>query len=184
MKKTLAGVLLCVACFAAPLAQAEARYLQADYMLLDMELSQAAADASPGAIQLKAGSQFYDFLGLEALLAFGVGDDEFSPQVGTNGKVELDNMIGVNALGRIPVSEVVEIFGHLGFARMDITVSGLGTQSGSYDDTDVLYGAGVGFKFTRYSTFTLGFSVLPEITLRDGRRIETTSINLGYRLSF
>jgi hypothetical protein len=174
---------------------AEGMYFEADYMKLDMEWNVPVGgftfDASPPAIALKLGSAFNPYFSLEAMLAFGIGDDDFVSTSDGSLTGELNSIIGVNALGTYPVADNVQLYGKLGFAQVDIEggiESPDGSASESVDDTGVLFGAGLAINFTRYSALVFEYIQLPDVDLNiageNGGTIETTSLNLGYRVSF
>jgi hypothetical protein len=164
-------------------ASAQDVYVEVDYMQLDMEFSGTPYDAKPPALQARAGSFLFYNVGLEAIVAFGMSDDDFSPSLGDSARIEMDAMIGVNAVGRIPIGRFVELFGRVGFAKLEVSVAGLtalGIADGSYDKSDAQYGIGFLINLSDYSGIVFEYARLPDIKFTDGRT-ENTSINLGYR---
>ena len=185
MKKLFISIAV-VFCFNVSTSFAEDRYFQVDYMLLDMQLEESgfSGDASPPAISLKLGTYFNQFLGVEVMGAFGIGDDDFI----TYRKGELKYLIGINAIGKVSAGDKVDIYGKFGFAQIEAEwkTEGDPTQSNvaySSNDTGVQYGVGVAMNFSRYSAFALEYMVLPKVSAY-GANVETSAINLGYRLAF
>lgn len=160
---------------------AENNYIAADLMFLDMELSDGntSLGASPTAMQARVGSFLQEFIALEGAVALGSSDDNFSD----NSKVELKTLFSINALGRMPLGKTAEVFGRIGMAKLDIEISG-NQFNGTHDDTGVLFGAGIGVTFSRYSALSMEYSQLPDVDLPGGAKVETTSINISYRLLF
>jgi hypothetical protein len=74
-----------------------------------------------------------------------LGEAEF-----TGGDVKLDQY-SISGVGTVPLSNGFSVYGRLGYNRLNIKASGpLGSAS---DDTnEVLYGAGVGYKFSETVT--------------------------------
>ena len=161
-------------------AYAENNYFAADLMFLDMDLKTATTSrsAGPTAVQARVGSFLQEYIAVEGAVALGVTDDNFSDNVSG----ELTTLFSINALGRLPLGKSAELFGRVGFAKMDIKING-GASNGKHDDTGMLYGVGVGVTFSRYSSLSMEYSVLPDVDLPGGQ-VETSSINISYRLMF
>ena len=182
---------------------AEGMYFEVDYLKLDMAWSTPSAvgdfvggsiegiDASPPAIGIKIGSQFNKNLALEAMFGFGTSDDDFLSASDVSFTGEFNSVIGVNALGTIPVADNFKIYGKIGFAQVDVDLgfnaSGL-SQSYSSDDTGILFGAGFVIDVTEKSAFALEYIKLPDVNVdvlgTDFGKIKTTSINFGYKGRF
>lgn len=161
-------------------AYAADKYMVLDYMFLDMvrTANSVSADASPDAIQARAGKVIYDFVALEAAMALGVTGSPFMANV----KGKLNSLLSLNAIGRLPVVEDVEVYGRLGIARMDIEVTQAGV-SNSYDDAGVLFGLGLSMNLDPERSISIEYVLLPQVDIAGGK-VETTSINLGYRRWF
>jgi len=155
----------------------EKGYSEIYYMHMDMEVTSGSTkyDAKPGSIQLRLGTTFAEFIGIEGVFAFGITDDDFT----TDNKGKLNTLFGANAVGTIPLGEKADLFGRVGGAQMDVDV---GKQS--YDDTGIMYSVGFDIRTSRYGAVVMEYQVLPEIDLPEGGKLETSSINLGYRLRF
>lgn len=187
---TGAGLLACSEVMAAGM------YFEADYMKLDMTWKAPSGlsgsyDASPSAIGIKLGSQINPYFAVEGMIGFGIADDEFLNESGVSATGELNSIVGVNALGTIPVADNFKIYGKLGFAKVDVDLgfNAFGvSQSYSSDDTGALFGAGLMVNFTENSALALEYIQLPDVDVEilgtEFGTIETTSINFGYRASF
>jgi hypothetical protein len=162
-------------------AQAENTYVAADLMFLDMDLSAGATamSASPTAVQARVGSLLHKFFAVEGAVALGSTDDNFNDD--TTG--ELKTLFSINAIGRLPLGQSAEVIGRVGMAKLDLKING-GQYNGSHDDTGLLYGIGIGVTFSEYSTLSMGYNQLPDVDLPGGAKVETSSINVSYRLLF
>jgi hypothetical protein len=161
-----------------PLAAAQEKgYSEIYYMHMDMEATSGGEkySARPPAVQLRLGTTFQKYLGLEGVFAFGVNDDEFT--TGVKGK--FNTLFGANAVGILPLGEKADILARVGFAQMDVDVGDT-----SYDDTGVMYSIGFDIRVSRYGAVAMEYMQLPDIDLDAGGKLETSSINLGYRLRF
>jgi OmpA-OmpF porin, OOP family len=87
-----------------------------------------------------AGYQFNENFGLEAGFR-RLGDADF-----TGGNVKADQY-SLSAIGTIPLSNGFSVFGRLGYNRIDSKVRFMGVSDSDHED-EVLYGAGVGYKFS------------------------------------
>lgn len=91
-----------------------------------------------GAIQGRLGVDITPNFAIEGEAAFGVADDEI---LGIS--VELTSSYGLFAVGKLPVSENVDVFVRGGFASGEVDIGG---TSGSEDGA--AYGAGIQAFFT------------------------------------
>ena len=196
--KKFAALALGTALLACSNVMAEGMYFEVDYMKLDMELKLPASevdfsgvDASPPAIDLKIGSQFNPYFAVEGMLGLGLTDDDFLSAEGNSFTGELKSIIGVNALGTIPVRDNFKIYGKVGYAQVDVEIgfnSGGFSDTQSYDDTGVLFGAGLVVDVTEKSALAIEYIRLPDVDVEEAGSelgsIKTSSINIGYRGSF
>ncbi|HRD46852.1 MAG TPA: porin family protein [Caulobacter sp.] len=115
MKKMIAAAAAAAALFGLPaLAHAEAQiYGTIGYANIDVD------PVNLGGIQARLGAQFNPHLAIEGEAAFGVQDDEI---LGVT--VELSNEFAVFAVGKLPVSESVNLFARVGYSNTDIDVGG------------------------------------------------------------
>ncbi|WP_455211853.1 outer membrane beta-barrel protein [Kaarinaea lacus] len=162
-------------------AYAENNYVAADLMFLDMDLTagNVSMGASPTAVQARVGSFLHKYFGVEGAVALGATDDNFSDE----SKGELKTLFAINALGRLPLGQSAEVFGRVGMAKMDVKING-GPYNGSHDDTGFLYGIGIGVSFSEYSSISMEYAQLPDVDLPGGGKLETSSIDISYRLMF
>lgn len=134
MKNLLIAASAAVLSLAAPaLAHAETSvYSNLGYANIDID------PVTLGAIEGRLGVSFNEHFAIEGEASFGVADDDI---LGVS--VELTNTYGLFAVGRLPVSDKVNILVRGGFASGEIDVGGT-----SVSDDGGAYGAGVEAFFT------------------------------------
>lgn len=93
---------------------------------------------------LRGGYFLTDFIAVEGRLGTGVDEDSIS---GSSADVELDQLMGVYAVGHLPVNNALSFYGLLGLSYAEATVSNR-FVSASDDDDGFSYGAGVQVNFT------------------------------------
>ena len=118
----------------------------------------SADDADLGAIQLRGGYNFNEFLGAEIEGAIGVAD-ESTTVAGINTKIELDNSYGAYAVGRIPFAEKADVFGRIGYVSTEIKASA-GGASASADEDAAALGIGGDYYFAPNQGIRLGYTYL------------------------
>lgn len=101
-------------------------------------------DLNPTGLTVRGGYFLTDNVAVEGRLGTGLNDDTIS---GTNVDIELDQLVGVYAVGHLPVNEVFSFYGLVGFSYAEATLSAPGA-SVSDDDDGFSYGAGVEVNFT------------------------------------
>jgi len=170
-------------------AKAEGMKFGIDYLMLKSEASTADFDTS--AIQLRFTNALNPNFDIEGVLAFGISDDTYSetdPFFGTVSVTgQLGNMFGVYAKFHNNSSSRFQVFGEVGFARveydLDLFVQSLGSASESYDDIGIAFGAGASFNITDKLAISAEYSILPDVDF-EGIDIETDTISVGILMSF
>lgn len=129
-----------------------------------------------GALGLTVGYDLHPNMAIEGMLAFAVGDDSvrFGGRQVTG---ELDYSAGLFAKPKFKVTEGFEVFARLGWARSEISASGL-EASVSDDGSDFAYGLGVQFNVTKNAYVTGSYMRLYD---KSDVKINGRSIGLGYR---
>jgi opacity protein-like surface antigen len=102
-------------------------YLGADAMYWEIDPDNGNDIDSVG-LRLNGGVQFNDYFALEAHAGTG----------GSDNGVDLDYLVGAYAKGILPISPEFRIFGLLGGTEVELSASGLGSDS----ESDFSYGAG------------------------------------------
>lgn len=145
MKTLMIAASAAALALAAPaLAQAQSVYGNIGYANVDVD------PVNLGAIQGRLGVDVTPNFAIEGEAAFGVADDTI---LGTS--VELSHSFGIFLVGKVPVSESVDLFARAGFSSAEVDVGG---TTGSEDGAAYGVGAqvfftendGVRFDYTRY----------------------------------
>lgn len=103
-------------------------------------VSDGGSDVDLGAVTLRGGYEFTDYLGVEGQLDFGVSDDTVVVG-GTSVDVELNHAASLFGVARLPVSENANLFARLGYTTADVEASVPGVSF--TDDADgFAYGVG------------------------------------------
>ena len=162
------------------MAQAENWYAGAAYSQLDTELNAGgfALETSPSAINLTVGRTFNKNFALEGLLGFGLNDDGVES---ANFDFELKSVVGASAVGILPLSDSLSLYGKLGLANVQ------------YDDSDgdaadakgAIYGAGIKVNFSENIGMNVEYAQYPEGEYKDfDIDVETSTLNLGVVVKF
>ena len=107
-------------------------------------------DFNPTALVFRGGYKLNKNFAIEARFGFGLGSDSQTIS-GINLDLEIDNLYGAYAVGYLPVSEKLDVYGIFGVTKGKLTATAsLGSLSASVtgDDSDISYGVGVDFNVT------------------------------------
>ena len=136
----------------APVAVAEAGfYAEAGYARYGIDIVEQ--DFNPGAFQVRGGYMLNSYFGVELEGTIGIHDDSVS-DAGSRLTIELDHTVAASLVGRLPLSERLQIIGRIGHQTINLKVSGEAVgeetvrQSGN-DDGGVL-GAGLEYRFEQF----------------------------------
>lgn len=164
MKKMLVAAAAAGALFGLPaLAHAEAQvYGTVGYANLDVD------PVNLGAIQGRLGVQFNPYIAVEGEAAFGIQDDEIAGV-----SVELKHEIAAFLVGKVPVSESVNLFARVGYSSNEIEVAGAGVSGDGF-----AYGVG-GEAF-----FTANDGVRLDWTKHDADGADANVWSIGYVRKF
>lgn len=131
-------------------------------------------DADLGAVTARFNARLHPNFGLEAEGSVGVKDDDFTV-AGVSGTVEHDYDAAGYAVGYLPVSPNLELFGRVGYGTTRIKADAAGF-SASEDGESVNYGVGANYFFDGVN------GVRGDITRRDftddnGGKIDTYGVS-------
>lgn len=178
MKKLIAASILCAT---TTFTLAETNFYGGlAYSMLDAELSSQgeSEDSSPTAFNFFGGALLNKNASVELVLGKGMSDDNVGP---LDWEFELDQFIGVYAVGILPVSEQVDFYGKLGLASVEYTDAASDDSSGS----GLSYGLGGELKFTQQIGASLEYVFYPDAEYDDYEiDIETNAINLRLNVHF
>lgn len=181
MKKHLLGI-LCASSLLSSAAMAQDAYFGADFSFISAEITadtlfgSATADADPTALRLRGGVEMNENIALEAVLGVGLQDDEIGD---TEFEAGLDTLVGLNAVGIIPLDRTFSLFGKIGFAMVEYEDE----EGDTVDDTGVSFGIGAKVNFSRTAGMVLEYTVLPDVE-EDAFEVESDMISLGAQFNF
>ena len=144
-----------------------------------------APEFNPSALIGRLGYYVTDHVAIEGRLGFGISSDDndmrFNGARG-NAEVDLERLAGAYAIGHLPVTRAVSVYGLAGFsyAEAEITASnGAMSVSQTTDDTGFSYGVGAQAGLTEaVSAYAEWASYLDEDAY------EATGITIGATYSF
>ncbi|MBA55617.1 MAG: hypothetical protein CMK89_14275 [Pseudomonadales bacterium] len=154
---------------------ADGFYVGADYLMLDTDLKAYGDSASvePKALSVKFGGEFNQYFAAEAMLGIGLKDDTVKD---ADFDFELDLLIGVSAIGMLPINDVFKLYGKIGLAKIEYNDS----DEDPSDANGLLYGVGASFDFNSNYGVNLEYIQYPDGEYEDyDIDVETASINLG-----
>lgn len=125
------------------------------------------------AVTLLTGYQYNDYIGLEARVGFGVGDDSVTSN-GTKVEYELDYYYGGYLVGTFPLAKRFDIYALAGYAKAEAKVRSNGNDIKG-DDSKFSYGAGLKWNANRNWTFSAEYLMLVE---------DLDSVNVGITYRF
>ena len=161
-------------------AYADNTYVGLSYSSLDVELDAGGitADSEPSGINLVLGNSVSENISFEGLFGFGIGDDEVE---NAGFDFELKHVIGFSAVGRLPISEAISLYGKLGIAQVKYDDS----DGDSSDASGVMYGIGAAFDITEQFGLNLEYIQYPEGEYDDfDIDVEASALNAGLYFKF
>ena len=169
---------------------AHAVNFQIDYMMLEADLEDVD-EFEPDAVQLKFINPVGPNTDIMGVFAFGISDDkieEFDPFFGTVSlSVDLSTLFGGYFRAHADLGANAQIFGQVGLVLLDYDldaeIAGL-SGSESYDDTGVAFGFGVLFSVSEQAAIVIEYNQFPDVDVEDIADIETTSLSVGFQMSF
>lgn len=127
-------------------------YVGVGYSPVTFSVDGADPDWDLAALAVRGGYYFNKYFSVEGRLGFGVGDDTQNVSVAPpeDIKVEIDYMLGVYAVGHLPLSDRFQLYGLVGYTKGELTATLAQTgESSSDDDADLSYGVGAEFDMTK-----------------------------------
>ena len=177
MKKLLIAGLIS---FASLAAQAEGWHAGLQYSLLDAELADSGftTDSEPSAVNFSVGKKIHENFAVEGLLGFGLSDDEVED---SGFDFELKTVIGISAVGILPLTENFSLYGKLGVAQIEYNDS----DGDSSDGSGALFGAGLMFDVNEQFGLNLEYVRYPDAEYDDfDIDIEASTLNFGVYMKF
>lgn len=177
MKKIVFGSVFVLA---ANVSTADGFYAGVDYSMLDTDLKGYGFNlgTEPTALNFKIGKEFSRYFAAEALLGLGLSDDEVK---NADFDFELESVLGIAAVGMIPLNETFKFYGKLGLAQVNYDDSD-GDKS---DGSGLLYGVGCAVNFNPKFGANIEYVQYPDGEYDDYEvDVETSVINIGAFMKF
>jgi len=176
--KALAGFM--VSALAATTAWSQVQdtglYFGVDVMEVEFE-STGFSNAKPIAVGLSTGYRLNEYLAVEARAGTGLSSDDARAGA-TPVDIEVDSFYGFHARGILPVSDILELYGSLGYTYADMKVRfPAGSLTGS--DNGLSYGVGAALKISYSASVNLEWA-----RMLDGDGFNLDALSLGVRFSF
>src|SRR5690606_12422933 len=116
------------------------------------------------------------YFAIEGYLGLGIDDDTIED---SELDVGLENIIGLDALGVLPLGDVASVYGKVGV----VGVSYKDEDNDSYRENGLSYGVGAKLNVGGSGAVTLDYTVLPDIDSDEfGFEIESEIISIGYQI--
>lgn len=170
---------------------ASAASLDIQYLMLDTDFEGVSLE--PSALQLKVANPVAPNISIEGVLAFGITDDDISvtiPPDTLKFGLELANLLGVYAKAHADLGSNSQIYGRIGFTKIEYDITATITSGGSSisgtvsdDDTGIAFGFGALFALSPQSGLVVEYNQYPDVDF-EGLNIETTSLSVGYQMNF
>lgn len=123
-------------------------YVGVGYTMLSFS-PEGGPDFDLSALGVRAGYFYNKYFSLEGRLALGVGDDtQYVSVLATDVTVELGSMLGIYAVGHIPLSETFKLYGLVGYSDGELKFKAAGFSDTSESDSDLSFGLGAEFYMT------------------------------------
>jgi len=123
-------------------AQSDKSYIGAQYSLVTYSET-GIPDYDMTALILRGGYNINEYFSVEGRYGFGIADDTHRLS-SLDISLEVDNMYGIYALGRIPLSNNFDLYGVAGYTEVNFAASIPG-YSVNFDESDFSVGAGAEF---------------------------------------
>lgn len=161
-------------------------YAGIQYAITDFSFEGVSEEFSPTALIGRAGSNFNQYVSIEGRLGIGLSDDTVTASDGVttaSASVEVDTLIGLYGVGRLPLGKSSSVYGLVGFTQVDATAStattGFGSASVSDDESDLSYGVGadIGIRYNLWVN-------VEYVQYLDKSDVEVSAIAIGMRFGF
>ena len=146
-------ILLTLVSGSALAANPQKAYVGAQYAMITYSES-GVPNYNPAALVIRGGYNFSKYLGVEGRIGFGISDDTQNVS-GFDVKLEVDNIYGAYAVGRLPLAKSFDLYGVAGFTSGSLTASAAGI-SVSETENDLSLGIGAEF-FLQNVSFSLEY---------------------------
>lgn len=175
----LSGLLLSMVLFGAGApaqAQLAGVYVGLDVSEVEFD-SPGFSSPKPSTVGLNVGTRLTRHFGTEARIGMNLSDDDI--RFGdTSYGFEVNNYYGFHGTGHLPLSDMFELYGQLGYTYSEVKFSFQG-QSQKTSNNGLSYGIGATFDLTYSTTIRLEWS-----KMMDGSDYELDALSLGIRFNY
>lgn len=124
------------------------------------------------------GYELHPNVALEGLLSLGVGDASVTVD-GDPVDTRVNRVVGLYVKPKVAVSQDIELFARLGYARTKVTSTSSTGDSGSGSESDVSYGLGAAYRINDRWSAVVDYMRYSD---KDGVRLQ--GLSAGLRLRF
>lgn len=175
-KILIAGLLATSVTFASAQSANNDPALYGEIGYASLRVKDSGYSMSPTAIRGILGYSINKNLDVEGMLGFGVSKSTVNVS-GTNVDVKVGNMVGVYLKPKVNLSNDVELFARLGYAKSGIEASARGTSI-SDSGSDTSYGLGVKFKVANNTSLVMDYMNYYD---KDGIKATGFSVGMGFK---
>lgn len=161
-------------------------YAGIQYAIADFSFEGVSQEFSPTALVGRVGSNLNQYVSIEGRLGIGLSEDKVTVTDVVNTasvSIEIDTLIGLYGVGRLPLGKSSSIYALAGFTQVDVTasasVTGTGSASFSDDESDLSYGVG--------ADIGIGYNLwvnVEYVQYLDKSDVEASAIAVGVRFGF
>ncbi len=160
---------------------AEGAYIGFDVGMSQLEIkpddSSDTYKAEPLTLRVKGGGFINRYFAIEGYMGFGIDDDTVED---TDLDIGLENIIGIDAIGVLPLGDVASAYGKVGV----VGVSYDDEDNDRYRENGLAYGVGAKLNVGGSGAVTLDYTVLPDIESDEyGFTVESAIISIGYQFN-
>ena len=134
-------------------------------------------ELNPAVLVGRVGHFLTDAVAVEGRIGFGITDDSITYS-GIPISLEVDSIVGIYAVGYLPVGDSASLYGLFGFTSGEITASALG-YSVSGDEDDISYGIGAELSFGGNASANIEYT-----SYIDKATFDASAISLGVSVGF
>ena len=155
-------------------------YAGVAYSILDVELESGGqkSDSEPGALNVTVGYEFNKYFAAEGLFGVGIYDDRVA---NAGFAIEMDSVIGLSAVGILPLTKTFSLYGKLGFAQIEYEDD----DADSADGDGAMYGIGAAFDVNEKVSFNIDYIQYPDADYDNSDiDVEAKTFNVGINFKF
>ena len=134
---------------------------------------------------VRGGYYFNKYFSVEGRLGLGIGDDTQTISGFGDITLEMDTMLGVYAVGHIPLTDQFALYGLAGLTMADSTYKSPGFPDESESETDLSFGVGAEFDMTKNWSLAVEYtSYFRDAEIDDSGGIEYDADGFGIAVNY